>query len=327
MATSRKLARVDIAELKQRLVKRLGRQRASQYFMYLTRLLNLKLNKVDFDKLCCAIIGRDNIALHNALIRGIISNALSGVPPPSRQAVTGQSGTTTARSGQCIGVGVKLPSAGNVGAVVDSGDGDFARERAVAGKVVSVEDGEEVEQVRSAPCVQSRSPITAPLGISTTPCYVARTRRLDDPMVSCYESGHLLDTGSLFKGLQRRLESDGIGVTAEGVEVLNRGLDEFLRRLIKPCIELSRARSSGRRVSKGNAMFAARTNGLQQTNHGHCTTLQDFTVAMESDPHLLGTNWSTQLEKIQAMSSDYGKYCLSGSMIPKVKAHGLWHIQ
>lgn len=300
MATSRKLARVDIAELKQRLVKRLGRQRAGQYFAHLTRLLNLKLTKVEFDKLCYATIGRENIALHNALIRGIISNALSGVPPPSRQAVTGQSGTTTAPSGQCVGIA--LQSARNVGAVVDSGDGDFARERAVAGKVLSVEDGEEVEQVRSAPCVQSRSPITAPLGISTTPTYGARTWRLDDPMVSCYDSHHLLDTGSLFKGLQRRLESDGIGVSVQGVEVLNRGLDEFLRRLIKPCMELSRSRSSGRRVTKGNAMFAARMNGLQQANHGHCTTLQDFAVAMESDPHLLGTNWPTQLEKIQATS-------------------------
>ncbi|KAG8098277.1 hypothetical protein GUJ93_ZPchr0013g34723 [Zizania palustris] len=298
MPTSRKLARVDIAELKQRLVKRLGRQRSSQYFMHLTRLLNLKLTKSEFDKLCYATIGRENIALHNALIRGIISNALSGVPPPSRQAVTGQSGTTTAPSGQCVGVA--LPNAGNVGAVVDSGDGNFARERAVVGKVLSVEDGEEVEQVRSAPCVQSRSPITAPLGISTVAHYGARTQRLDDPMVSCYDSCHLLDSGSLCKGLQCQLENDGIGVTIQGADVLNRGLDEFLRRLIKPCMDLSRARSNGRRVGKGNGLFAARTNGLQQTNHDHYATLQDFAVAMQSDPHLLGTNWPIQIEKIRS---------------------------
>ncbi|GJN23220.1 hypothetical protein PR202_gb10849 [Eleusine coracana subsp. coracana] len=118
----------------------------------------------------------------------------SGVPPPSRQAVTGQSGTTTAPSGHCVGIA--LPVVGNVGAVVDSGDGELGRDRATAvGKVVSVEDGEEVEQVRSAPCVQSRSPISAPLGISVAGSSVVRTRRMDDPMPSCYDSGHLLDTG------------------------------------------------------------------------------------------------------------------------------------
>ncbi|XP_062212491.1 uncharacterized protein LOC133913375 [Phragmites australis] len=301
MATCRKMARVDVAELKQRLVKRLGRQRAGKYFTHLTLLLNLKLTKVEFDRLCYATIGRENIALHNALIRGIVSNALSGVPPPSRQAVTGQSGTTTAPSGQCVGVA--LPTVGNVRAVLDLGDGELAREQGVAvGKVVSVEDGEEVEQVRSAPCVQSRSPITAPLGISVAGSSGVRMRRIDDPMVSCYDSGHLLDTGSLCEGLQRRLHSDGIGVTAQGVDALNCGLDEFLRRLIKPCMDLSRVRSSSRRISKVGEKFAVRMNGLQQPNQGHCTTLQDFAVAVQSDPHMLGTNWSTQIEKIQTMS-------------------------
>lgn len=302
MATCRKMARVDVADLKQRLVKRLGRQRAGKYFAHLTRLLNLKLSKVDFDRLCCATIGKDNIALHNALIRGIISNALSGVPPPSRQAVTGQSGTTTAPSGQCVGVA--LPVVGNVGAVADSVDGELARERgAPVGKVVSVEDGEEVEQVRSAPCVQSRSPITAPLGISVAGSSGARARgRMGDPMSSCYDSAHLLDTGALREALQRRMHADGVGVTVQAVDALNRGLDEFLQRLIKPCMDLSRVRASSRRISKANEKFAGRINAVQQPNQGHCTTLQDFVVAMQSDPRLLGPDWPTQIEKIQTMS-------------------------
>ncbi|PWZ52615.1 hypothetical protein Zm00014a_026967 [Zea mays] len=302
MVTCRKMARVDVAELKQRLVKRLGRERAAKYFAHLTRLLNLKLTKVEFDRLCFATIGKDNIALHNALIRGIIGNALSGVPPPSRQAVTGQSGTTTAPSGQCVGVA--LPVVGNVGAVVDSGDGELARELgAPVGKVVSVEDGEEVEQVRSVPCVQSRSPITQPLGISVAGGSGTRIRRrLDDPLVSCYDCGHLLDTGSLCEDLQRRLHSTSTGVTVQAVDALNRGLDELLRRLIKPCMDLSRVRASSRRISKVNEKVAGRVNSLQQLNQGPRTTLQDFAVAVQSDPHLLGPNWPTQIEKVQAMS-------------------------
>ncbi|XP_066330888.1 uncharacterized protein [Miscanthus floridulus] len=302
MATCRKMARVDVAELKQRLVKRLGRERAAKYFAHLTRLLNLKLTKVEFDRLCVSTIGKEHIALHNALIRGIIGNALSGVPPPSRQAVTGQSGTTTAPSGQCVGVA--LPVVGNVGAVLDSGDGELARERgAPVGKVVSVEDGEEVEQVRSAPCVQSRSPITTPLGISVAGGSGMRVRRrLDDPVASYYDSGHLLDTSSLCEGLQRRLHSNGTGVTVQAVDALNRGLDELLRRLIKPCVDLSRVRASSRRISKVNERFVGRMNSLQEPNQGHCTTLQDFAVAVQSDPRLLGPNWPTQIEKIQSMS-------------------------
>uniref|UniRef100_A0A0A9U678 Uncharacterized protein n=1 Tax=Arundo donax TaxID=35708 RepID=A0A0A9U678_ARUDO len=127
-------------------------------------------------------------------------------------------------------------------------------------------------------------------------------RRMDDPMVSCYDSGHLLDTSSLCEGLQRRLHNEGIGVTPHSVDALNRGLDEFLRRLIKPCMDLSRVRSSSRRISKISEKFAGRMNGLQQPNQGHCATLQDITVAVQSDPHLLGANWPTQIEKIQTMS-------------------------
>lgn len=127
-------------------------------------------------------------------------------------------------------------------------------------------------------------------------------QRLDDPMVSCYDSGHLLDTCSLCEGLQRWLSNDGIGVTVQGVDALNHGLDQFLRRLIRPCVDLSRVRSSGRRISKINGNFAGRMSGLQQPNLGHCTTLQDLVVVVRSDPHLLGTNCPTQIEKIQTMS-------------------------
>jgi len=169
--------------------------------------------------------------------------------------------------------------------------------------VVSVEDGEEVEQVRSAPCVQSRSPITAPLGISVAGSSGLRIwRRMDDPKASCYDSGYLLDTATLCEGLQRRLHSDGMGVTVQGADALNRGLDEFLRRLIKPCMDLSRVRASSRRIGKVNEKFAGRMNGLQQQNLGQCTTLQDVAVAVQADPRSLGPNWPTQIEKIQTMS-------------------------
>jgi hypothetical protein len=125
---------------------------------------------------------------------------------------------------------------------------------------------------------------------------------MDDPTPSCYDSGHLLDTTTLCDGLKRRLHSDGIGMTVQGVDALNRGLDEFLRRLIKPCMDLSRVRASSRRIGKVNEKFTGRMNGLQQPNPGYSTTLQDFAVAVQSDPRSLGPNWPTQIEKMQTMS-------------------------
>ncbi|XAR50434.1 hypothetical protein NMG60_11004762 [Bertholletia excelsa] len=74
--------RINLAELKALIVKKLGPERSSQYFTYLNRFLNLKLNKVEFNKLCLQIIGRENVPLHNKFIHSILKNACSAKVPP-----------------------------------------------------------------------------------------------------------------------------------------------------------------------------------------------------------------------------------------------------
>ncbi|XP_071731816.1 uncharacterized protein [Rutidosis leptorrhynchoides] len=74
---------INLAELKDRLTKKLGPERSSQYFDYLKSFLSLKLNKPDFDKLCLRTLGRDNISLHNQLIRSILNNACTRTVPPT----------------------------------------------------------------------------------------------------------------------------------------------------------------------------------------------------------------------------------------------------
>ncbi|KAL3529012.1 hypothetical protein ACH5RR_008334 [Cinchona calisaya] len=84
MQPSQQHSRINLAELKAQIVRKLGSEGSKQYFYYLNRLLNLKISKVEFDKLCLRILGRENIPLHNQFIRSILKNACGAkVPPPS----------------------------------------------------------------------------------------------------------------------------------------------------------------------------------------------------------------------------------------------------
>ncbi|KAK4436737.1 hypothetical protein Salat_0007600 [Sesamum alatum] len=75
-------SRINLAELKAQIVKRLGPEGSKQYFSYLHRFLSMKLSKVEFNKLCLRILGRENLPLHNQFIRSILRNACSAKAPP-----------------------------------------------------------------------------------------------------------------------------------------------------------------------------------------------------------------------------------------------------
>ena len=75
-------SRIDVAELKAQIVKKLGADRARWYFYYLNRLLSQKLSKSEFDKLCSRVLGRENLLLHNQFIRSILKNAFHAKTPP-----------------------------------------------------------------------------------------------------------------------------------------------------------------------------------------------------------------------------------------------------
>ncbi|KAJ0965623.1 hypothetical protein J5N97_026761 [Dioscorea zingiberensis] len=76
-------SRINLSDLKSQIVKRLGPERSQRYFQHLNRLLSQKLSKPEFNKLCLSTLGRENVALHNQLIRSILRNAYhSKVGPP-----------------------------------------------------------------------------------------------------------------------------------------------------------------------------------------------------------------------------------------------------
>lgn len=74
--------RIDLGDLKAQIVKRIGVDRSKRYFYYLNQFLSQKLSKGDFDKLCCRVLGRENLPLHNQFIRSILKNACQAKTPP-----------------------------------------------------------------------------------------------------------------------------------------------------------------------------------------------------------------------------------------------------
>nr|CAB3466303.1 unnamed protein product [Digitaria exilis] len=218
----KKLARVDTHELKAQIVKRLGHQRAELYFRSLSRFLGCQLGKGEFEKICVAAFGKENIKLHNLLVRSILGNAcLSDGPPPSKQAPTGNSQTSTVSNGTLTNglltarrvrpLGKRFgdkPSPIGKSPLGHPGAGEFVSAGSKAlQEVISVEDGEEVDQARGSPvCVQSQSPIRAPLGVQKAQNSQPSTSCSSDV---CYNNGELPDSQSLSKLLEDKLKAQG----------------------------------------------------------------------------------------------------------------------
>uniref|UniRef100_A0A1D1Z8H2 Transcriptional adapter 1 n=1 Tax=Anthurium amnicola TaxID=1678845 RepID=A0A1D1Z8H2_9ARAE len=356
MVQQRNFSRINIADLKLQIFKKLGRVRAERYFFYLKRLLSFKLSKCEFEKSCRATVGKENLALHNLFIQSILRNACLAHTPPARETYTGNSQNSKISNGSFGDTFPASPSKNRAlnnwdrkfkdqnplgayrkrppGAVPEiSGSCDIQRLReqqnapeliSIGSKgmleVGSVEDGEEVEQVRGSPCIQSRSPVRAPLGIPTTgsvcrkalhnrPLSAFHLPKSDMPDI-CRSYSELRDTGALRKLLERKVEMEGLGLSSDCVNLLNTGLDVFLKRLIKPCMDLARARYNDKMINGSNGKNIHGMNGirlgepLQASNQSFCASLLDFRVAMESNPELLGEHSSTELEKICLRASE-----------------------
>jgi hypothetical protein len=175
-------------------------------------------------------------------------------------------------------------------------------------EVASVEDGEEVDQMAGSPSVQSRSPVTAPLGISMN---FGSRKALSNASLcnnhlkrTCLNSGELPDTRSLRSRLEQKLEMEGISASLDCVNLLNNGLDAYLKRLIEPCMALAGSRHGKEYLKKASGQFIPGLNEMlpgkymQRETKSVYASMLDFRVSMESNPQILGEDWPTQLEKI-----------------------------
>lgn len=82
MQTIRQHERINLAGLKAEIVRKIGPERSKHYFKLLDRFLKLKVNKVEFNRICKGIVGRENIPLHNQFICSILENVYTAKVPP-----------------------------------------------------------------------------------------------------------------------------------------------------------------------------------------------------------------------------------------------------
>ncbi|KAK3013914.1 hypothetical protein RJ639_009442 [Escallonia herrerae] len=344
MVVNQHYTRIDTLELKALISRKIGHQRAEKYFDLLKMLFSVKVNKNEFDKFCIRTIGRENISVHNRLIRSILKNAsLAKVPPSRVRKVEGSLRIDNGyqrsnqqslhsdgfppsprknRSPRDLKFRDRPSPLGPLGKshnVTPEEEFPRVQEQQSATElhslgsrppveVVSVEDGEEVEQAAGSPSIQSRSPVTAPLGISMN---VGGARKAlcigtvnNIYPETCQNSYELPDTRSLRNRLERKLEMEGLSISVDCANLLNNGLDAFLKRLIEPCIGLAGSKFRKEHLIHLNNQTLPVLNGMlpgrygQRPNNFVYASMLDFRVAMESNPQILGGDWAVQLEKI-----------------------------
>lgn len=293
---------------------KLGGLKAAKYFNLLARYLSLKINKSEFDGLCVGIVGKENIRLHNLLLRSIIRNAtLSRAPPSKENKVDGSLSVKSLSKDICRGRTQNLrnrkckdrfsplgPNGKSYSAVCDDAFPKIQEQQSATELLSlgsrppgSVEDGEEVDQAAGSPGIHSRSPVTAPLGISLNSKAIRKV-----PIIgfssSCHSRGELPDTSFLKKRMEQKLAMEGLKISVDCANLMNNSLDVFLKRLIKPILEKASSRSG----SLPSGRYAQDLRGLVSAS------MLDFRVAMELNPRILGEDWPTHMEKICQRASE-----------------------
>lgn len=192
--------------------------------------------------------------------------------------------------------------------------------------VVDVEDGEETEPSNAVS--PTRSPLRAPLGIPFCSASVGGALRAL-PMVSSssgnsansVDCGELSDTETLKTRMEQIAGSSGLnGVSMECANLLNKGLDAYLKRLIRSCVDLKSGQEPIKQVVNKQRPHGNLVNGILPGHHMHIQSsvvsggvaqelktrspisLLDFKVAMELNPQQLGEDWPWLLEKICVQS-------------------------
>lgn len=312
-------SRVNLAELKTHIIRKVGVERSKLYFYYLNEFLNSKLSKTEFNKLCVRVLGKENIPLHNQLICSILKNACNAkaAPPKSHDKEVSTTKSDASHS-------------------FSNGKVDFASQQStITGDNIASEDGlqklvqhhqvifesserdDSVSVVKDEKEISAMSPLVAPLGIPfCKPSPLPSIHRC----AGSYDTGALLGSHSLRERMQKIAAAHGLdGVSMDSANLLNRGLDVFLKRLIKSCVELVGASSGCDMISKDSSKLNSRgmpANGFLQSHHmpvpsgsrlldgtqGQRSQLSisllDFKVAMQLTPQQLGEEWPLLVEKI-----------------------------
>ena len=83
MPAPKQQSRINIQDLKAQMVRRIGPKRADQYFTHFKCYINVRFKKRELDKLVKITIGRENISLHNQIVKAVLNNATRSEAAPA----------------------------------------------------------------------------------------------------------------------------------------------------------------------------------------------------------------------------------------------------
>lgn len=258
--------RIDLAEIKAEIFKKLGPERSKKYFLYLSKFLNLKLSKVEFNKLCFRIFGKQNLPLHNQFIHSIVKNAYnSKAPPPKAAFKSVNKRNEPNKSLFSNGDTQKVPLERCNSKLLSLENGDLSRNQVPHHQVLA--DKLENEVIFSE---DDRHDSDGNLEKSAF-CGA-----------SSFSISSLLDSSTLRERMEKIALLQGLkGVTLDCANLLNKGLDSYLKGLIS------------KSYTNKHQSTLKLINGV---------SLLDFKVAMELDPQQLGEDWPLIMEKIYTQS-------------------------
>ncbi|XP_062184321.1 uncharacterized protein LOC133888186 [Phragmites australis] len=365
--------RIDVREIKSKIVKRIGPERAKKYFQHLERFLSSRLSKNEFDKLCLMALGRENLPLHNHLIRSILHNASQACGPPvindpklvrdvtnSGHALVPPVWDNGGALNQNVKENKPLSRRENVLTQKSSLNhcDTIIRENGVPHlsnlkRCTQLQQSEHVEPLIKRPREKealnlhdslrsngpssmpsrenlgqeiihhSQGPVQAPLGIQLHSASFGGARKLldlasvtlNDTSDTCVELGEICDTLLVKRRMEKMAEAEGLGgVSIECANLLNNGIDVFIKQLFGSYVELVRARSQHgklRHVALKQQLCRKLINSVSQQNHIpgqggiippeiNSISMQDLKTVMGLNPRLHGANTSLLLEKINS---------------------------
>ncbi|KAK4742612.1 hypothetical protein SAY87_000613 [Trapa incisa] len=284
--------RINLSEMKAQLFKSLGPARSVQYFDCLQRLLSLRLSKVEFDKLCLKLLGKENLSLHNQLIRAVQLNA--SIRKISTLGLNGEA--------NFVSLSHKRASENGRWRSHDSqkllhhhqqpiGDAFTSGQNRCKSQALVVERCNNVDKFRRR---QHHTPIRTLFHQVSERGHSSRS----------YDNGELPDTISLKEQMQQIAINQGLkGVTLDCANMLSLGLNSYLKTLIASCIQLVRTGSMNKvpctshqrdqvQQKVGNGVF------LQEEKPRFPITMLDVRAATELIPQELGEDWPSMLERI-----------------------------
>lgn len=313
-------SRVDLSELKLQIVSKIGEKKTRQYLGHLNRFLGQNLSKSEFNRLCLLILGRENVKLHNRLIRSILSNVYRAkIPPPPLHVQdsakpfeeTGRDHTLKIPIGRRMAAHSILRENGTLKRPAqEQYNQDMLPEKAAKRTLQEkplLDQGNALGKQRNS----SIPPLKAPLGIPLCKASIGGARILP-PIASRYNIDDVsFQDDDLMKRMEDIAESQELkGVAMDCATLLNSGLDAYLKRLIKSCIDLRRPPCSRHLVLQQEQQYQQQqvqqqtqgklSNGLQPTIEEHYSvSMLDFNVAIQLNSWQLVEDRPLLQEKIQ----------------------------